>query len=173
MSASTANIVSRLEDWFGKSLKSEQYEIYAKRISFIPDKALSDIVGKIVDDNPPTPGRFPTPAKIIEYWQIWKHEHPEMMVSRERTDCHECQGTGFLWARKFIEEMGQAYEFVFRCPYCENWKFDCNEQSPILMRSKEQITAMGYTVKKWLKINKYRPPKGGTNTIAKDIGKRI
>lgn len=134
-----ADCIHLMEEWFKKPLSGGQFEMFVDRIRFIPPKAMLDIVNKYMDDNAPMPGRFPTPAKIREGWNLWKMENPTKVKSVTRTDCPDCDGTGFLWFKQYREETKGTYEVVARCAACENWLADCNHGSPIPLMFKNQI----------------------------------
>ena len=141
-----AQQINKLEDWFGKQLKGVQFETFVDRLVFIPPKAMEDIVDRYIDDNQPSPGKFPTVAKIRQGWESWKADHPDLVVKHARTDCKDCGGHGFIWFRKLAEETNLVCEFVARCGSCENWKSDVNHLSPIPIMRKAQIMAMGLEI---------------------------
>jgi hypothetical protein len=106
---------------------------------------MQDIAERIIDEQPPTPGRFPTVNQVRQHWFSWLSNHPEKAQPEHRAPCNECDGRGFLWGRKLIE--GMQYDFAFRCRYCENWKRNVNDQSPILFSSKANLYRTGYEVR--------------------------
>jgi len=139
-----AELIKRLESWFNKKITGEQYELYKKRIDFIPVKALIHIVDEIIDDNPPNPSRFPTAKKIMAGWYAWKQANPQKVFLDYESDCKYCNSHGFLWFQKFDHEMGYKVKYVGRCPMCENWKSDVGKQSPVVCWTKEEIHQRGY-----------------------------
>ena len=162
-----ANTVHRLEEWFNKPLKGEQYDIFVKRLQYIPSKAMSDIVERYIDNNPPTPGKFPTVAKIREGWVLWKQENPQLVYLHQKTECPDCGGDGFLWFQTQDEESGTLYEHVARCGACENWRNDTGRQSAILVKSRTQLEAMGMKVFPYRNggVGQWPPPQGGINSF--------
>ena len=161
--------LNSLESWFNKPLKGDQYQQMVKRLKFIPPRAMRDIVERIIEESPPTPGRFPTVARIKEGWFVWQKENPHMVASVMRTPCRECGAAGFLWATKINPELNCRYEYVFRCDACENWKTDCNNQSPIPLANRKKLKAMGYDlVELDPPPGQWPPPKGGVNKVASE-----
>ena len=140
------SVIARMEEWFHKNLTGDQYEALRDRIHWIPVEALSDIVDTIIDENPPTPGKFPTPARIKEGWRAWKSQNPNKVQGPARTDCTPCQGEGFLWYRKTDPVTEMEVEFVARCAACENWLRDMNHNTPVPLAHRSQLEAQGLVV---------------------------
>jgi hypothetical protein len=117
-----------IEEWFNKPLKGEQFQGMLDRLFYIPADAFSDICDQIIEESPPTPGRFPTVNRFKEGWQQWRMNNPSKIATPQRHPCKDCLGGGFLWIRELIRrdenDPGRYYETCYRCANCANWKID-------------------------------------------------
>lgn len=146
--------LDRLCQWF-KSPSPSQLSVMANKLSFIPDEAMRDIVERMIDDAPP--GKpLPTVGQFRDAWNTWQKEHPTKVAKQRRTSCAECgaqgepEAPGFIWARKVdpTHNSGKWREYVFRCPYCDNWRPFAHEQA-IPAASRAKLESLGFQCWPW------------------------
>lgn len=141
--AAIREALDRMQKWFGKTLTADQLAEYGRSLRFVPAEALEEITQQVVDDTPATPGRFPTPAKLLEYYYNWRTAHPEKRAQYAKTDCPVCRSDfGLLHGAR--EEGGIVYRVVARCAACENWLSDFPREAVVPLLRPEDLKARGY-----------------------------
>jgi hypothetical protein len=135
--------LKRLSGWFGKALRAEQAKEYGRALRFVPPEALEEIVEKVIDETPATPGRFPTPTRLLEQFYLWRAAHPEKRAHHPTTKCKVCRSQlGLLHGAR--EQEGITYRVVARCAACQNWMDQCGQSSCVPLMTPEQLEAQGY-----------------------------
>lgn len=114
------NNIVILTAWFNKPLDEKQLNIYFQKIKHIPNRAYKTICEKFIETLKPTPSKFPTPKDFMDEFLVWKSENPKAIIARTKTDCKDCNSTGFLWI-KIYSTPNLSTTCCFRCASCENW----------------------------------------------------
>lgn len=151
-------------------------ETYYTHLSFIPDAAIVNIVNDIIKETKPNPSQFPTINDFFKGWYKWQADNPHMMKKRERRNCAECYGRGWLWFRVPPDEKNKyphAYEFIVACSVCDNHKIDVGLKRKVPKSTRKQLEARGYAAWPYeytaMKRGEYKSLKEMTDDIGGDV----
>lgn len=138
--------LARLSKWFKKALDKDQKSEYARALQWIPAEALEDIAQDIIEDNAPTPARFPTISQIKTRWFDWLTAHPQKRAQHPKIDCPVCKSEfGLLHGLR--ERQGITYGVTARCAACENWLAHIARANAIVpLMYPEQMETLGYVL---------------------------
>jgi hypothetical protein len=93
----------------------EAIDMWFRRCEKIPDESVEWIVKRIKDNCEGFPKNLPN--MLWEHYREWLSSHPEKQALPRGELCKKCNGFGYIFGFSFME--GRHYEYVFRCPACQ------------------------------------------------------
>ncbi len=134
-------MINNLYDFFRlqKMPSERQINLWFKRLSGIPDKALKYIQMGVENlDNMPRN----IPKAFNSFYQEWKGSTSRRVVMDFGKACFDCNNHGVIRGRKWINEV--LVTQLFRCGSCERWCFEFGSDVPAA--TSEWLKGMGYFV---------------------------